>query len=478
MAIKLQIPTIVNLKGSTLEIAHPDLSLYPKQSIAGTFAAGGTTLQVVDNEGFADTDMILLGPPGASDSEAVAVNGAVTRGQSITIANTTKFGHAESLPVTLLKETSVKIYGANTLTDIPVLIATTPIQWSQPSTFYSSADTSYNYYVVAFTSGSVDSDFSERVPVAGLGENTAIRVIERALKATQTDLDSTITIPMLLEGLTSAQEYYQNYVNERGVRHNWSFEEITDSSTLITQELEASYDLGLLPFKLKYPNSIQGVPALWLGNQPMFLRDLQFVEQQYAYVNQTVLTAQANPGDVVLNVETTANFPDNGTIRIGTDVLTYTAKTATSFTGIPATGSGSLQNTYAIDRSVWANLKGMAPRFASIKNNMLILDNPPGPNYAGKAIKISVYKKFEPITYPTQELEVPFDGTLVEYLCYRIKLSKENIGLAKEHQNEFEKRVSQESKGDKSHPPDPYTYQEMNDSDPRDYYLGGVYADR
>lgn len=43
-------------------------------------------------------------------------------------------------------------------------------------------------------------------------------------------------------------------------------------------------------------------------------------------------------GETVVTVDSTADFPASGKARIGSDVFSYTGKTGTTFTGVPATG--------------------------------------------------------------------------------------------------------------------------------------------
>lgn len=47
-------------------------------------------------------------------------------------------------------------------------------------------------------------------------------------------------------------------------------------------------------------------------------------------------------GETTVVVDSTADFPASGAALIGTDRFTYTGKTGTDFTGVPATGDGSV----------------------------------------------------------------------------------------------------------------------------------------
>lgn len=64
------------------------------------------------------------------------------------------------------------------------------------------------------------------------------------------------------------------------------------------------------------------------------------------YQTQTALVGALNATDSVINVVSTQNFPDSGTILIGTETITYTGKTATSFTGVSRAREGSVAAAY------------------------------------------------------------------------------------------------------------------------------------
>lgn len=71
------------------------------------------------------------------------------------------------------------------------------------------------------------------------------------------------------------------------------------------------------------------------------------------------LTATVAVAATSVTVDSAAQFPANGTALLckagGFDRITYTGKTATTLTGIPASGIGSIANTYAIGAVVAAS---------------------------------------------------------------------------------------------------------------------------
>ncbi len=62
----------------------------------------------------------------------------------------------------------------------------------------------------------------------------------------------------------------------------------------------------------------------------------------YQNIEMTSLDAAAAIGDTSISVASTTNFPTTGTLFIGGNIVTYSGITSTTFTGIPATGAGSV----------------------------------------------------------------------------------------------------------------------------------------
>jgi hypothetical protein len=158
----LQKPSIIEIIGSTIRVSHPNISKYTRHYLRSSIAAGGTTLTVDDNNGLEDNDWFILGEIGDGKTEDGDVNGAVTRGTSITITNTSSFAHDIDTPITKILERGIRIYGAATDGGAGTLITSVDaktasgrqladaimIHWDKEYTEYTmiSTDTAYAYY--------------------------------------------------------------------------------------------------------------------------------------------------------------------------------------------------------------------------------------------------------------------------------------------------------------------------------------------
>lgn len=201
----LTTPKILSIDGSTIRVAHPDYSEYIRTRISSPLTAAGVTLTVQDNRRFADDDFFVLGEIGDAKSEECDVNGAVTRGTSLTITNSSKFSHEIDAPVTRIFERGFKIYGAATdggagtlIVSVDAIIAATNqladavmIQWDKEFSEYTliSTDTTYAYYYIKFTDGTTDSSSSDYVLATGPAYNSAYALVQAALREVRADVD-------------------------------------------------------------------------------------------------------------------------------------------------------------------------------------------------------------------------------------------------------------------------------------------------
>jgi hypothetical protein len=80
------------------------------------------------------------------------------------------------------------------------------------------------------------------------------------------------------------------------------------------------------------------------------------------------VTAQASAGATSLSLDQTFEFPTYGTVTVNAQTLTYTGKTISSLTGIPASGTGSIASTIAIGSIV-------VPSLTYIANSVIRVDS-------------------------------------------------------------------------------------------------------
>ncbi len=479
----LQVPKIIEVIGSTLRFAHPTIKSNLTTYLAAPIAAAATGATVYDNNGFVDTNEVIIGSPGDSETEEVAVNGAVTRGQTVTVANTLKYGHEISAPFTRIYERAIKIYGAATDGGSGTLITSidaisTPIadafqiQWNQPYTEYTilSTDTAYAYYFAKFTDGTTDSSASAYVPATGLLYTKIEPLIQQALDITNTKLDEKrLTSPMFVNWANDCQNAVQQFVYQdpgtgRYIQKDWSFEVVVDE-TIALVEGQDGYALSGLTYASKYTNSDKAEFVVQIGVQrPMSkiaIKDFDIMRRGTA---KTQMNGTGSIGATSIIVDSTANFSSTGSIKIGSQTLTYTAKTATTFTGIPASGSGSIGTLIADNTYVWQGANYGLPVQYVIFNGYIYLNIPPSSTYAGNTMKIRYLKNLTRITSVSDGTEIPFTNAFTQYFAAMIFFRLGQPDLGKVWMADFTKTVISNAIADYIPQLDEYTYYNYLDS--------------
>lgn len=449
----LQTPKILGIIGSTISIQHPDLSSYTKTYMASQILAGGTAMAVYDNLGFADDDWFIAGVIGDSKTEECDVNGAVTRGQSVTVTNTLKFNHELDTPMQRIFERGIKIYGTNTTVAAGVLIAsidaiTTPIadatmvQWNKEHSEYSlvSTDTAYAYYFCKFTDGTTDSPASHLMAAAGVESNTVEYAIQQALELTNSDLGEGIGREWLVKCANDAQTAVSQFMFQdprsgllRGV--DWDFE-IEEDETVTVVENQNTYDMSAL--LMKYQNS-KSVIDIRLGSK-LPMAKITPTEMDVLMVDKpsTTTSGLASVGDTTLVVTSNVEFDDAGTVWLGSEQVTYTRKSGTTMlTGIPTSGTGSITTSHVIGSWVWQNIAPYEPRKFSLFNGVLKLDCPPDGDFSGYAIKVRYYKKLDPLLESSDTILVSFTNVIQFFLASRIEEKRQGKDKAKEYMAQF-----------------------------------------
>ena len=476
----LQKPHIIEIKGSTIRVSHPDITGNPKTFVTSALTAAGTALTVADNNPFKDDDFILLGEPADNQTEEIDINGTVTRGTALTITNTTKFDHEISTPVYLIRERGIKIYGAATdggsLTLIVSVDAiTTPIadtvmiQWDKPYTEYTiiSTDTAYAFYAVKFTDGTTDSSVSDYIASTGLTANTVEEIYKKALKLTNTEIESganaRITREFLIQTVDDAQDEIVNYTDARGIKKNWSFEVIEDATSIATSEGKNKYALSDLTTAIKDTDTNDAVIDVRFGNEVLDFIPIDEYDEIMEGKIYTEVATEATSGATSLVVDDSSELGGSGSLTILSQTITYTTNTKSTNTlsGIPASGTGSIATTLAVDDPVWQGLSLSKPFKYTVFDGSILVDVPINSDNAYKKLKIRYFKTLTALTEPTDTISVTFHHIMKWYVIAQIEYAKGNEERGDRFEAKFYKGVEINAQRDTIPSSDDNTYYEI-----------------
>jgi len=447
-AKSLQKGVIIDITNSMIRVKHPDISKNVRTALNSPIDATGTAMSVYDNMGFADNDYFIVGEIGDSQTEACDVNGAVTRGSSMTVTNTLKFDHELDAPVTKIYETQFKLYGAATDGGTGTAIATVSIEWNKFYTEYTllTTDTAYAYYYVKYYDGTTEGAASDYVASTGLPSNSVAKMVQMALDETNSRIDNKITYDFLVRAADECQERISQYAYQdprtgEMVYMNWDFEISRDIATITASTNENEYDLTDL--NLKHTQTDNAIINVVFGtSEPLEKIPPREYDEAMADKIRTEVATQATAGDTTLVCDSNIEFADDGTIYAGAYNLTYASLTGTTtFAGIPASGTGAITATIAVDTVVWQNLAPALPTKYTIDAGSLKFTSPVLSDYNGYPIKIRFFKNLTALTEFCDTTDVTFTNVFSSFIAHRIEKRKGNDEKAMIYLDEFNKTV-------------------------------------
>jgi len=452
----LQIPTILELNKSVIRVAHPDISGYPRTEVVSPFTAEGTTLTVADNDTFEDNDFFLLGEPGDAKTEEDDVDGAVTRGTSMTITNTTKFSHEIHTPVTKIYERKIKIYGAATDGGAGTVIASVgasgvDIQWNKPYTeiTFVTTDTAYAYYYATFYDGTTESAASDYVLAAGLDQKSGYEMVKSALREVNAEVDGDlITWDWLLDCVNDWQDEVTNYITRDGVSKDWSWEMDEDTTGIQVTQNEYSYALSGITDTLKYPLTPQGIFEVRLGSKILELIDIDELEECYDGKVRGALTVAAAAADTSITLGSSYEFSEAGTVYVGPDTATYTAN-AESTGVLSGIGTSDITDTRAIGTIVWQGVSPGVPDKYAIYNGNILLNRPVDSTIALQYLKFKFLKSIDRLTSLSESTSVAPVHLAKYYIANRILERKGDEARADRYLNLFMMKLEELAKKDR-----------------------------
>ena len=464
----LQKPSIIEIKNSVIRIAHPNVLKYTRTGLASPIAAAGTAMTVLDNDDFNDDDWFIIGEPGDEKTEENDVNGAVTRGTSVTVTNTLKFAHEIDAPVKRIYERKFTVYGSATdggsLTAIVATGSALDIMWGKPYSEYTlkTADTTYAFYVVKFYDGTTESSASDYVASTGLADSSASRISENALDITGAIIDSDITWDFLIRSIQDAQNTITQYVNaSTGIKKDWSFEMVEDRTSIEVDTLEDKYALSALTSAMKYGETTQSILTVRFGDRVLKGIPIDELDSFRQGRIKTLVATAASIGATTLVVDDVTEFTDSGTLNAkGGQAITYTAFTESTntFSGIPASGTGSITVALSVGDAIWQNESGGISSYYTVFDGSIILDRPPSSDYDGYPLKIRYIKNLTAITEQSDTTEIPFYSIIQYYVAWKIEMRRKNFEQAEYFKQKFDALLLQNCISDKSYTTDTTTY--------------------
>lgn len=343
-------------------------------SLTAAVTAAATTLTVKNITGITIDQILLIGELGSDESEIVHTHGATApTGTTITLSTGITRDHSILTRVRLIPYNQVEYSHADTETGAKSVLATETVSGNTEVDSYDDSTETAGFYFWRFKNsiGTTYSDYSDAILYAGKASNSVGYAIDYALRRNDTERSDRITNEFLYEEVNSCLRYIT------GKRKKWAKLQKFD---YVLGQTTRGLDHWTLPTDMYHRDNNRSILDIRVGTDTaLAYRDKKEFDSKLSGVYQTDVRTEGAIGAITLEIDNSYDFADSGSVDVfisGTKyTLTYTgvtrSETAGVLTGIPASGTGSITATIAVDTRVWQDEEEGIPAYYTIYDEKL-----------------------------------------------------------------------------------------------------------
>lgn len=412
--------------GNEIWIRFPDTSSFEKTHLSGDEAAAQTVLSVLSGVNFAVNEYIIIGIPGTEQTEIrkISAQDATT----ITISSSLSYSHNQGTLITFIPFNQIEVYSATSSGGSFSLLSVVDVRADSLETYYPrTTDASTVYYKTRFknSNDTTYSDYSDEVAATGFAYNTVFSIKKRAMQQVGETIGQLITDDFLDESLWEGRRDVDNQIKR------WSFR--TSFETDVANLVEGQYSFTV-PITLRNPDSPQNILGLRIGSRGRNLPHIgkRSFDNWYESIKHTTIATQPTVGQTTLVLTNVRDLDASGSVKVGSNTITYTSKTNSTNTlnGVPASGDGSITATHAVAIDAWQNISYGQPTSYTIYENTVLFNVPVSSDFEGDNVIMDFYRTLPDKDSDADVLDEPEVDMFVSFLKYRIK-DKKSKGTTK-----------------------------------------------
>jgi hypothetical protein len=330
-------------------------------------------------------------------------------GNTITLTNNTGFSHQAGAIVYFVNYNQIEFSYSTTLSGIKSVLATKDISVSDEYTVYE--DTNVIGYAFTRLKNGVANTFgaySSAIPYS-YSRKSARELKTLALLELNEENAPSITDEFVFRLINKAESEIVN-LRKKGKwawlrTHNYALGTIATGGWRLA-----------LPADIQDRETDESIEEVKFGSghnlQYLGLKEWNNLLGGVAY---TELTVDINPGDTTINGILFANFPDEGAVKIGSNVIEYTGKTGTTLTG--CTG---ITTAVTAGATIFSGASFGNPNYFTIQDGYIYTYPIVGDQQDGKALLMTYYHRPSNISTGYDEISVPDETAIVDYLVWKI----------------------------------------------------------
>lgn len=379
-------------------------------------ASGTATLTVQAILGFAINQILIIGTKENEATEIIKTHASTApTGSTITLASNLVQAHNAGDWVQVIDYDQVEIYTAPTLAGTKTLLTTVTLT-PENQTVYNDTATTTGYYFSRYKNsitGALTS-YSDGVPVAGYALNTARSIIDNALAMIGKESSELFSDEYGFMSINNCQE---ETIREY---KRWSF--MQEFGANLGEASVGQWRVAM-PSDIDDPNTNKSVYNFTIAGNAMKWVDKEEWNAITAGVAWTTLASNLAVGNATVTLTDSSDFDDSGTIRIGTNTLSYTANSRA--TGV-LTLSAVSTVTGTAGEDVFQNETIGTPTYFTVFDGYLwhypiISDQLDQHDYM-----LDYYKSYTQITSDGDTIVIPDPTVAQYYVAWKFKLRQQN----------------------------------------------------
>lgn len=381
----------------------------PTTFLANDYLTAGQSSIVVENAS-TGSGYAFIAIENIANEKWEVINVSSISGNTINLAANTTYTHQVGAIVYFLKYNQIEFSYSATLSDIKSVLATINIAGSDEYTIYedNSNVSGYAYTRLKNSVSATFSPYSSAIPYT-YSKKSARELKTLALLELNEEHSPSITDEFVFRLINKAESEVVN-LRKKGKwawlrTHNYALGTIANGGWRLA-----------LPSNIQDRESDESIEEVKFGTgnnlQYLGLKDWNSLINGVAY---TQLTTNLTIGSSTISGILFANFPDEGTVYIGNNIITYTGKTNTTLTGCSGV-------TTAVDAgaTIFNRISTGKPSYYTIQDGYIYVYPVVGPQQSGKALIMTYYHTPSVINTGYDEVSVPDETAIVDYLVWKI----------------------------------------------------------
>lgn len=360
----------------------------PKLVLDADAAAGATLITVQSILGVTMSDLLLFRNVGNEKAEIVAVHASTApSGNTVTlVAAGLVEAHPAGTVISIVPWNQVRFYSAATEIDanaaagvgLTALATAQNIDPTEVDNIYNDSTQTSGFYYFRFSNSisSTNDIYSDPIPwnqfVVQFSEDEVGYILEFVRRKLGHEWDERFSKQAAIDEVNACLRYMQGKLKR--------FSRYLVPDYVIGQTARGVFDFAL-PSNIYDNETNKSVLQVRIGTAltPLVPLDEKEFDTQMQEVAHTQLRTQATAGQTTLEIDNSYDFDDDGSVNIYTsnavDAITYTgvtrSATAGVLTGVPASGSGAIGTTQAVDVNVWQGEIEGQPRYFNVRQGRM-----------------------------------------------------------------------------------------------------------